>query len=53
MVQQARNAGVTMKPVDSIPLHDVVIRDGISALPIGDRRDPPPVSREVQLMRKR
>lgn len=38
MVQQAKNAGVTMKAVDPIPLHDVVIHDQSNVIRVGDPR---------------
>ncbi|MDG3064637.1 DUF6531 domain-containing protein [Thauera mechernichensis] len=38
MVQQAKNAGVTMKAVDPIPMNDVVLHDQSNVIRVGDPR---------------
>ncbi|CAH1747316.1 conserved exported protein of unknown function [Thauera humireducens] len=51
MVEQAQKAGVNMRPPDadsSIPMANPIIHDQSNTLRIGDPRDTPTVSREVQ-----
>lgn len=50
MVEQAQKAGVNMNAsgLDSIPVSDPILHDQSNALRIGDPRETPTVSREVQ-----